>query len=374
MKILDLDRNRSTYFSPLAGGGACPPRPTTNLEIIPRDLTAPAPEPSPLLAENDRPPPRPAGESLSLARAPKKSGVSETKDNFFAAAAHILPRIFTAEASGVVTSDGFRRADLKLGVDLGKFRDLMTPYLASKDHAWWETTLDVIAANGWDIAGMVGTLISEAAGKDVSGSGFFRMRQDIRDRGLFNIRAEGFEWKDGNFGGTVNTLHGIPYSLLGSGYMRMRGYSPEFSLLTGMVANLLVHELFFERYEQPKSIYDMALMNTLGAIAGALPGCGMEVQQSLFTKQPTATFYVDDDDRRYSISFEQQKDFFEAGVPIEQRPVLPWHIELGASLKASDGLDVGLRLRLSTDENEATNVARAITGVGIGATIHYRIP
>jgi hypothetical protein len=156
--------------------------------------------------------------------------------------------------------------------------------------------------------------------------------------------------------------------------MRMRGYSPEFALLTGMVANILVHEIFFERYEQPKSIYDMALMNTLGAIFGALPGCGMEAQFSMFTKEPTATFYAEDGSgNRYSIGFEQQRDFFEAGVPIEDRPVLPWHILVGAQFDTGRG-DIGVQMRLSTREDEASDPLRAISGLGLGVTFRYQMP
>jgi hypothetical protein len=286
----------------------------------------------------------------------------------------VLPRILTIETSAVAATNGFGRLDVKIGADIGRFRDLMIPYLGQKDHTWWETGLDVLGANAWDFIGALGTLAGMAFGKDVSGTGFYRFLQDIDQHGFFGVRVNGWEWKDGNYGSTTNTLHGLPYALLGSGWMRMRGYSPEISLLTGLIANVFVHEMWFERYEQPKSIYDTALMNTLGAIFGAFSGCGMEVQLSLFTKEPTATFYVEDGGNRYTLSFEQQRDFFEEGVPIPERPVLPWDVELGASIKAADGLDIGLRLRLTTDPNEPDDPLRAITGIGLGASIHYRLP
>ena len=109
---------------------------------------------------------------------------------------------------------------------------------------------------------------------------------------------------------------------LSSGLLRARGYDPLAALAGGVLTNV-VHEFFFERWEQPKAIHDLFFMNMLGAIAGAFPGFGMEIGVSA-EGQPFSSFYgTDCDGHRWSITFSQHRDYFTEGVPVEEAPSSP---------------------------------------------------
>jgi hypothetical protein len=213
----------------------------------------------------------------------------------------------------------------------------------------------------------------EITGEDATWKGSHRLIRDLRERGLGAFRIEGMEWKDGNFASIVNLFHGVPFTL-SSGLLRARGYDPGVAMIGGIVSNL-VHEFVFEAWEQPKSLHDLVMMNMLGAIAGAFPELGMQIGANTKTGQPFTTFYGEDrDGHRWSVTFEQHRDYFAAGVPVEDRPVLPYDLVFGADLKVESGLDVSLDLRLLTDPNEKRNVLRSIRDVELSASVRWLIP
>ncbi|MCK6551576.1 hypothetical protein L6R52_37435 [Myxococcota bacterium] len=287
----------------------------------------------------------------------------------------VLPRALSVELATSVSDRGFQRFDTRLGLDLGRLRDEVTPLLRRETRDLGTFAVDLAVAQAWDVVGGITEhLVMKALGKDVTYKGLNRFLEDTKQHGLFNLRWESLEWKDGNYGSTINTLHGVPFNLA-SGYFRARGYEPGVALLAGVVTNILVHETIFERWEQPKSIYDMFFMNTLGAIFGSFPGLGMEITMNPLNGNPASTFYGKDSaGNRYSVTFEQTRDYFAEGVPVADRPVIPWDIILGTHVRAADGLDVGVTVRLVANQTEKHDPLRGIHAVELGASLRYRLP
>ncbi|MBI4819263.1 MAG: hypothetical protein HY791_23530 [Deltaproteobacteria bacterium] len=283
----------------------------------------------------------------------------------------IVPRVISTEVR-VGTSADPRSRDVTIGLDLGRLRNELAPHLHREKRNLGTLALDFALAQSWDaVGGVAEHSLYKLAGKDTRWKGLDRFVDEIKTNGPIP-RIDGFAWKDGNFGTWVNTLHGVPHTLA-SGYILARGYEPEVALAVGVLTNVVMHELVYENWEQPKSSYDMFFMNMMGAIFGAFPNLGMEVRYSPVTGQPTSLFYgKDNSGNRYSIAFEQHEDYGKLAKDL--RPVLPFDVHLGAKLNVAKGLEVGLDVALRTKRDELTRPFSAIDRVDIGASIRYQLP
>lgn len=247
---------------------------------------------------------------------------------------------------------GQTSADLKFTLDLNPIRDaLISSRIFERDtrnFGTYAVDLGLMAATE-AVAGIIEYLILKESGQDTTWNGAQRLYDEVGRRGLGAFRWEGVGWRDGNFGTWQNTIHGVPF-YLASTFFRARGYSPVLSALGGIITGLVIHESLAEAWEQPKSGHDI-LMNSLSAIAGAIPGMGQEVQISALTGQPTSRFYVEDKSLgRVFFAFEQVRSF--TGIPVDQIPVRPWNFLLGFEAYAADWISIGPQLNLLTDESE----------------------
>jgi hypothetical protein len=267
------------------------------------------------------------------------------------------------------------RRSLRAGFDFSKLSDNLAPSIERADRDLGTFAIDWLATGpAYDVLGyLIEAAKIEITGEDATWKGSHRLIRDLKERGLGAFRVEGMEWKDGNFASIVNLVHGVPFTL-SSGLLRARGYDPGVAMIGGIVSNL-VHEFVFEAWEQPKSLHDLVMMNMLGAIAGAFPELGMQIGFDADRGRPFTTFYGESDNGdRYSVTFEQKRDFFAEGVPVEDRPVLPYDLIFGADLKVESGLNVALDLRLVTDPDEKTDPLHAIKDLEITASVRWLLP